>query len=122
MKRLFGLCLLLFLVGSAKAVEYEIETVVDGLSHPWAIAFLPGGDMLVTERSGRLRRISNGKLEQQGIGNLPELYVGGQGGLLDILLDPDFGVNQQLYLSYSSGSGSANSTGVISARRTAITW
>ena len=116
MKRFFGLCLLLSLVGSADAAEYKIETVAEGLSHPWAIAFLPSGDMLVTERSGQLRRISNGELEQQAIGNLPELYVGGQGGLLDIVLDPEFGANQQLYLSYSSGSSSANSTGVISAK------
>jgi glucose/arabinose dehydrogenase len=116
MKRFFGLCLLLSLVGPANAAEYKIETVAEGLSHPWAIAFLPGGDMLVTERSGQLRRLSNGKLEAQGIGNLPELYVDGQGGLLDIVLDPEFSTNQMLYLSYASGISSANSTKVISAR------
>lgn len=116
MKRLLHFCLICFLVSPVCATEYNIETVAGGLSHPWSIAFLPGGDMLVTERSGRLRRISDGQLEATSIGNLPELYVGGQGGLLDILLDPGFAANKILYLSYSSGNRSANSTSVISAK------
>lgn len=116
MKRLFHLCLMLILASPVCAAEYRIETVADGLSRPWAIAFLPGGDMLVSERSGRLRRISDGQLEAGSIGNLPELYVGGQGGLLDIVLDPGFATNQTLYLSYSSGDRSANSTSVVSAK------
>lgn len=109
-------CLMVCLVTSASAAEYKIETVVDGLSYPWAIAFLPDGDMLVTERPGRLRRISNGKLQQQPIGNLPGVFVGGQGGLFDILLDPGFASNQRLYLSFASGTKNANATRVISAR------
>lgn len=109
-------CVLLFLVTSANAAEYKIETVVDGLSYPWAIAFLPDGDMLVTERPGRLRRISNGKLQAEPVDNLPDVVVGGQGGLFDIILDPEFAINQRLYLSFASGSKSANATRVISAR------
>jgi len=109
-------CLLLFFVTSASAAEYKMETVVDDLSYPWAIAFLPEGDMLVTERPGRLRRISNGTLQQEPISNLPEIFVGGQGGLFDILLDPGFAGNQRLYLSYASGTSGANATRVISAR------
>jgi len=116
MKKTLTSLLLLLLAGSANATEYTIETVVDGLSHPWAIAFLPDGDMLVTERSGQLRRISNGKLQQEPIGNLPEIYVGGQGGLQDILLDPEFKTNNRLYLSLSSGTKAANATQVISAK------
>ena len=116
MKIKFRLWLLFFVVASANAAQYEIETVVDGLSYPWAIAFLPDGDMLVTERSGQLRRVANGKLQQEPIGNLPEVYVGGQGGLLDIILDPAFNANQRLYLSYSVGTKNANATQVISAR------
>lgn len=109
-------CLLLLLVSSANAAEYKIETVVDGLSYPWAMAFLPDGDMLVTERPGRLRRISNGELQKEPVGNLPDVFVGGQGGLFDIILDPGFASNQRLYLSFASGTKGANATRVISAR------
>jgi len=117
MKRTFlSIALVLFLVTSVRAGEYAIETVAGGLDHPWAMTFLPDGDMLVTERSGRLRRISNDQLQQEAIGNLPDIYVAGQGGLLDIILDPDFKTNQKLYLSYATGSRSANSTRVASAR------
>jgi glucose/arabinose dehydrogenase len=72
--------------------------------------------MLVTERSGQLRRISNGQLQPESIGNLPEIYVAGQGGLLDIILDPEFSTNHRLYLSFSSGTKAANTMQVISAR------
>ena len=109
-------CLLFLLVSSASAAEYKIETVVEGLSFPWAVAFLPDGDMLVTERPGRLRRIANGILQPEPIGNLPDVLVGGQGGLFDIILDPDFASNQRLYLSFASGTEEANATRVISAR------
>ncbi len=116
MKTIFNVCVLLCLASSANATEYTIETVADGLSYPWAIAFLPDGDMLVTERSGQLRRVTNGKLQQQAIGPLPAVYVAGQGGLLDIILDPEFNTNHRLYLSFSSGTKAANYTRVISAR------
>jgi len=108
--------LLCLLVNSATAAPYTIESVADGLSHPWALAFLPGGDLLVTERSGQLRRISNGKLQQQTIGNVPEVYAAGQGGLLDIILDPSFDTTHRLFLSFSSGSKNANTLEVVSAR------
>jgi len=116
MKMILRLCLLFLLASPVQAAAYKIETVAEGLSYPWAIAFLPDGDMLVTERSGQLRRITDGELQQQPIGNLPELHVDGQGGLLDIIPDPDFATNHQLYLSFSIGSKSANALRVISAR------
>ena len=116
MKMIFRLCLLFLLVSSAKATEYGIETVAEGLSYPWAIAFLPGGDMLVTERSGQLRRIVGGELQQEPIANVPDIHVDGQGGLLDIIPDSEFATNHRLYLSYSVGSKSANALRVISAR------
>ena len=116
MKMIFRLCLLFLLVSSAKATEYRIETVAEGLSYPWAIAFLPGGDMLVTERSGQLRRIVGGELQQEPIANVPDIHVDGQGGLLDIIPDLEFATNHRLYLSYSVGSKSANALRVISAR------
>lgn len=116
MKTLFRLCLLILFVASTQAADYKIETVAENLSHPWAIAFLPGGDMLVTERSGQLRRIIGGVLQQEAIDNLPAMHVDGQGGLLDIIPDPQFEANHRLYLSFSSGSKSANALRVISAR------
>jgi len=116
MKTIGRVCLFLFLVNTGYAADYTIETVVDGLSYPWAIAFLPDGDMLVTERPGRLRLISGGKLRVQPIDNLPDVFVGGQGGLFDIILDSDFASNQRLYLSFASGAKDANATQVISAR------
>jgi glucose/arabinose dehydrogenase len=108
--------LLLLLVSSANAAEYKIETVADGLSYPWAIAFLPGGDMLVTERSGQLRRVTGGELQQESVGNLPDMFVAGQGGLLDIIPDPGFEQSHRLYISLSTGSKDANALQVISAR------
>jgi len=116
MTMIFRLCLLFLLVSSAQAEEYKIKTVAEGLSYPWAIAFLPNGDMLVTERSGQLRRITDGELQQEPIANLPDLHVDGQGGLLDIIPDPEFSMNHRLYLSFSIGSKSANALRVISAR------
>lgn len=104
-----------FLMASAHAAEYKIDTVAEGLSHPWAMAFLPQGDMLVTERSGQLRRISNGELLSEPIAGVPDVYVGGQGGLLDIILDAGFEINHRLYMSFSSGTRGSNATRVISA-------
>lgn len=79
----------------------RLETVAEGLQHPWALAFLPDGSQLVTERNGQLRRIRDGKLQDTPIDGLPELVVSGQGGLLDIILHPDFDQNRTLFLSYA---------------------
>ncbi|MDJ0811070.1 MAG: PQQ-dependent sugar dehydrogenase, partial [Desulfobacterales bacterium] len=96
------------------------EVVVDGLEHPWGMAWLPDGNLLVTERSGRLRRVKmaadgRGHLDPTPVAGLPEVYARGQGGLLDISLDPDFGKNQRIYLSYAHGSRTANRTRVARA-------
>ncbi len=96
------------------------EVVVDGLEHPWGMAWLPDGNLLVTERSGRLRRVKmaadgSGHLDPTPVAGLPEVYARGQGGLLDISLDPDFGKNQRIYLSYAHGSRTANRTRVARA-------
>jgi glucose/arabinose dehydrogenase len=107
---------LLLMFNTGFAAEYRIETVVDGLSWPWAMAFLPGGDLLVTERSGNLRRVVNGEPEPEPVANLPEIYVAGQGGLMDIVLDPDFETSHRLYLSYSAGTRGDNALKVLSAR------
>jgi len=94
---------------SAKA-EFQLETVAENLEHPWSLAFLPDGSQLVTERAGRLRLIRNGKLQPQPVGGVPELVVSGQGGLLDVLLHPDFADNRTLFLSYAHDQNGAGMT------------
>ena len=84
--------------------DYRVVTVADGLQHPWSIAFLPGGDMLVTERPGRLRIIRNGTLLPNPVEWVPKVRAGGQGGLLDVVPHPQFASNRLIYLSYSKPS------------------
>ncbi|HXH26178.1 MAG TPA: PQQ-dependent sugar dehydrogenase, partial [Vicinamibacterales bacterium] len=81
--------------------DYRVVTVADGLVQPWSIAFLPGGDMLVTERPGRLRIIRGGKLLPQAVEGVPAVFHSGQGGLLEVMPHPEFASNRLLYLSYS---------------------
>ena len=81
--------------------NYQAVPVVGGLQNPWAIAFLPDGDMLVTERPGRLRIVRNGMLVEEPVAGVPEVLAQGQGGLLDVVLHPDFASNQLVYLSFS---------------------
>ena len=95
----------------------ESEVIADGLEHPWALAFLPDGRFLVTERPGRLRIIgSDGSLSAPLTG-VPDVMAQGQGGLLDVTLDPDFARNRVLYLSFSEpGSNGTAGTAVARAR------
>ena len=79
--------------------NYYIETVVSGLKIPWGIEFLPNGDLLITEREGKLIRFSKGEISE--IEGLPEIMAKGQGGLMDIKLHPDFDKNGWIYISYS---------------------
>lgn len=81
--------------------DYRVVTVADGLIIPWSMAFLPGGDLLVTERPGRLRIIRDGRLLPDPVPGVPEVVAQGQGGLLDVMPHPDFASNRLLYLSYS---------------------
>lgn len=92
--------------------EYTIETVATGLNHPWSIAFLPDGDLLVTERAGSLRLISDGVISEPIVG-VPPSYVERQAGLFDVVLHPDFANNQLIYLSLAHGDGRANATRLI---------
>ena len=86
---------------SSDDVNFRLDTVATGLEHPWSLAFLPDGSLLVTERAGRLRMIRDGKLVPEPISGMPDLVVAGQGGLLDVLLHPEFANNRTLFLSYS---------------------
>ena len=81
--------------------DYRIVTVADDLVQPWSIAFLPDGDMLVTERPGRLRIIRNGTLLDQPVEGVPPVFHVGQGGLLEVMPHPQFASNRLLYLTYS---------------------
>ncbi len=101
----------------ARAQEVHVQTVATGLQHPWSLAFLPDGRFLVTERPGRLRIVGvDGKLSAP-VAGLPPIAAGGQGGLLDVLLDGDFVRNRSLYFCFSepATSGNANSTALARA-------
>ena len=91
--------------------DYRVVTVVDGLVQPWSIAFLPGGDMFITERPGRLRIVRQGKLLPQPVEGIPKVFTSSQGGLLEVMPHPDFTSNRLLYLTYSkAGATDAQAT------------
>jgi glucose/arabinose dehydrogenase len=92
------------------------EPVASGLQHPWAVAFLPQGRFLVTERPGRMRVVeADGKLGP-ALAGLPAIDAGGQGGLLDVVTDTDFAANRRIYFCYSEAAASGgNSTALASA-------
>ena len=98
-------------------VAFEVVTVAEGLQNPWSVAFLPGGKMLVTERPGRLRVVSaDGKLSEP-VAGLPAVLARGQGGLLDVALDPGFADNQLIYWSFSEPrEDGTNNTAVARGR------
>ncbi len=98
-------------------VAYELVTVAEGLVNPWAVAFLPGGKMLVTEKPGRLRVVTpDGKLSEP-VAGLPPQDARGQGGLLDVVLDPNFAANQLIYWSYAEPQAERmNNTAVARGR------
>jgi glucose/arabinose dehydrogenase len=81
--------------------DFRAVVVAKGLSHPWSIAFLPGGDVLVTERAGRLRLIRNGVLQPTPVQGLPAIYANRLDGLMDLALHPRFAENHLVYFSYS---------------------
>ncbi len=91
--------------------DYRLVTVVDGLVQPWAIAFLPNGDQLITERPGRLRILRGGKLVAQPVSGVPNVFHSRQGGLFEVALHPNFATNRLLYLTYSKpGADDTTST------------
>lgn len=97
----------------AENSAYTVETVAKGLRHPWGMQFLPDGRMLVTERPGTLRLVSKDGTISEPVSGVPEVYAGGQGGLLDVLLAKDFATSGMIYLSYAEPrSGAKNGTTV----------
>ncbi|MEL6578117.1 MAG: PQQ-dependent sugar dehydrogenase [Cyanobacteria bacterium J06621_12] len=97
------------------ASNFKLTTILEGLEHPWSIAWLPDGSMLITERPGRLRIARNGVLSPQPISGVPEVLAAGQAGLMDVSLHPDFSTNRLVYLTYAHGSRSANQTRIARA-------
>ncbi len=100
----------------ARAAQMQVQPIASGLDHPWAVALLPDGGFLVTERPGRLRRISATGEVSAPLSGTPTVFAEGQGGLLDVVLDPDFAGNQRIWLSYAEpGEGDTAGTAVATA-------
>jgi glucose/arabinose dehydrogenase len=94
-----------WVVDTAEQHRIRVSVVTKGLSHPWAIAFLPNRDMLITERPGRLRLVRNGVLDPQPISGLPAIRTDGNGGLMDVALHPQFASNRLVYFTYTKPVG-----------------
>ncbi|WP_219338423.1 PQQ-dependent sugar dehydrogenase [Luteimonas deserti] len=113
--------LALLCVAPPAAAGYRIETVAEGLMHPWSIAFLPDGRALVTERPGRLRLLepdAAGRLvlRETPVPGVPGVLARGQAGLFDVAIDPRFATTGRVYLSYAHGTPTANHLRVAHAR------
>jgi glucose/arabinose dehydrogenase len=106
----------LLAAGAASAQELRTQVVAQGLEHPWAVAFLPQGRFLVTERPGRMRVVeADGKVGPP-LAGVPRVVTGGQAGLLDLMLDSGFAVNRTLFFCFSEPGQGGNSTALARAR------
>jgi aldose sugar dehydrogenase len=102
---------------SSHPPEYVVQSVVSGLHFPWSLAFLPGGDMLVSEKYGGVRRVHDGRLEPAPLAGGPQhILQHGDSGLLDIALDPDFEHSHRLYISFNEGTVDANHVAIYRAQ------
>src|SRR5262249_5930586 len=100
----------------SSAGDLQVETVARGLSHPWGLAFLPDGRMLVTERPGRLRIVTRDRKASPPLGSVPTVFARSQGGLHDVALDRDFAGNQTIYLCYAEPAGGGGRTALARGR------
>jgi glucose/arabinose dehydrogenase len=96
--------------------RYRVVPVVGGLANPWSLTFLPTGEMLVTERPGRLRIVRQGTLDPQPVAGTPQVWATGQGGLLEVLPHPRFSENRWLYLTYSKPCAQGATTALLRGR------
>jgi glucose/arabinose dehydrogenase len=103
-------------VFETNAHKIRVVPIAEGLANPWSVAFLSDGDMLVTERPGRLRLIRKGVLQSEPIGGVPEVRYRNHGGLMDIALHPNFAQNGLLYLTYSKPREKSATTALLRAR------
>jgi glucose/arabinose dehydrogenase len=101
---------------SSEKLEFSVAKVVEGLAHPWGMAFMPNGDILITERIGRLRIVRDDELDPVPVAGVPRVALGGQGGMLDIALHPQFSENRLIYLSYAGLGKGGKGTEVARAR------
>lgn len=105
-------------VFTSESITVKLDTIVSGIAVPWSIAFLPSGEMLVTERGGKLYLVGQNKSRQE-VKGVPAVVAEGQGGLFDVKPDPAYSTNKTLYLSYAKGvqsdSGVVTTTAVVSA-------
>ncbi len=121
-KILLSLAIASALCGNAAATvlntekaHIQVDTLVSGLKHPWGISFLPDGRLLVTERNGGLLLVSADGKSKTALSGLPAIEAKGQGGLLDVVLSPDFANNNRLFFSFSEPGEGGSSTAVASA-------
>ena len=96
--------------------DYRVVTVAEDLVQPWSMAWLPGGDMLITEKPGRLRIVRDGNLLPEAIPGVPEVFYEGQGGLFDVLPHPNFNDNRWVYLTYSKKTADSSATAIARGR------
>ena len=100
----------------SEKVRFRVVPLVSGLVHPWSLVFLPDGDLLITERPGRLRVVRHGRLLEEPIAGVPVVAQTGQGGLLDVVLHPNFATNRLLCLAYSRRDSDGNGTAIICSK------
>ena len=105
-----------FIFDTAEQHKIRVVVVTKGLSHPWSLAFLPGGNMLVTERGGRLRMIRDGVLDPKPLAGVPKVNAVRNAGLFDIALHPKFAENKLVYFTYSKPSPDGKSSATTLAR------
>jgi len=101
--------------GETRQVNFQKVAVVSGLERPWAMAWLPDQTILITERVGRVKMLQNGKLQHFPL-SIPNLFVAGQAGLMDIALHPKFSENKFVYFTYAAGDAQANRTSILRAK------
>ena len=101
---------------ASSAGELEVRTIARGLVHPWALAFLPDGKMLVTERPGRMRIVTAEGQVSPPLKGVPEVWASGQGGLLDVALDKSFAQNKTIYFCFAERTGGGGRTAVARAK------
>ncbi len=103
-------------IHETEELNFYVQTVVEGISVPWGMVFLPDGSMLITERDGNLWLVRDGQLVNEPVGGAPEVVAQGQGGLLDIEIHPDFENNGWIYMSYSNPGNGGSQTAIMRAQ------
>jgi len=104
-----------------EAMTFHIDTLADGLQNPWGMEFLPDGRILIAERPGRLRIWKDGSLLNEQIEGLPDIWSHGQGGLLDVVMHPDYKENSLIYIVYAARGNGGGNTAISRGRLTGNT-